>query len=96
MNRTRVLVEHGYAHVPWNDSEIGSAPVKAIDLSAGFLARFFIAPYKMNLHSAHHRVPSIPFYRSVDLLLLLEQHGHVERSTDNPSYFQALRHVLWN
>jgi len=97
LNRTRVLVEHGYEHVPYKEgSELRTAPVKAIDLSANFLERFFIAPYRMNYHFAHHRVPSIPSYRSRDLLQLLEQHEDVVPSANQPSYFQALRYILWN
>ena len=96
INRTRVLVEHGYGHVPrMEDSELAAAPVKAIDVSANFLERFFIAPFGMNHHSAHHRVPSVPSYRSKDLLRLLEQQGNAMPASQ-PSYLKALRHVLWN
>jgi fatty acid desaturase len=97
INRTRVLVEHGYEHVPRRgDSELAAAPVKAIDLSANVLERFVIAPFGMNYHFAHHRVPSVPYYRSRDLLRLLEQNGDVPPSANQPSYLQALRYVLWN
>jgi fatty acid desaturase len=97
LNRTRVLVEHGYEHVPrMGNSELSVAPVKAIDLSANVLERFFIAPFGMNYHFAHHRVPSVPYYRSRDLMRLLKQHGEAAPSGNQPSYLQALRYVLWN
>jgi len=97
MNRTRVLVEHGYEHVPHvANSDLTTAPVKAIDLSANFIERFFIAPYGMNHHFAHHRVPSVPYYRSQDLSRLLEQNEDVSPAEDRPSYSRALRYVLWN
>jgi|SRR6185295_10327331 len=96
MNRTRVLIEHGYAHVPRREGfPLSASPVKAIDLSAGFFGQFFIAPFMFNYHRAHHRAPSIPYYRCHDLLQLLEQHGEAAAS-ENPSYLQALRHILWN
>jgi fatty acid desaturase len=97
LNRTRVLVEHGYEYVARRSgTDLTAAPVKAIDLSANFLERFFIAPFGMNHHFAHHRVPSIPSYRSNDLRHLLEQYGDVAPSVNQPSYLQALRYVLWN
>ena len=97
VNRTRVLVEHGYVHVPRSDgSSLAGRPTEAIDLSAGLLERFFIAPFMFNYHFTHHRVPSIPYYKIPDLLRLLEQHGEVSRSVRRPSYAQALRHILWN
>jgi fatty acid desaturase len=96
MNRTRVLVEHGYGHVPRKDgSDLREARIQTIDLSVGLLERFFIAPYRFNYHSTHHQVPSIPYYKNPDLLRLLEQHGKTG-SVQRPSYAQALRHVLWN
>jgi fatty acid desaturase len=96
LNRTRVLVEHGYEHLPLKgDSELTAVPVKAIDLSANVVERFFIAPFGMNHHFAHHRVPSVPSYRNNDLLRLLEQHGDAT-PVSPPSYFKALRYVLWN
>lgn len=95
MNRTRVLIEHGYPHVPGRrDVELREADVVTIDLSAGFLERFFIAPYMFNYHFTHHVAPSLPYYKNPELARLLEQHGKV-RSTARPSYGQALRHVLW-
>ena len=95
MNRTRVLVEHGYTHVPHRkDVDLKAANVEAIDLSANFLERFFIAPYMFNYHFTHHVAPSLPYYKNPDLARLLQQHGKV-RSTDRPSYVQALFHVLW-
>jgi len=97
LNRTRVLVEHGYEHVPrMEDSELTTSPVKAIDLSANMFERFFIAPYGMSYHFANHRVPSVPSYRNRDLVQLLKQHGDVMPSLNQPSYLKALRYVLWN
>jgi fatty acid desaturase len=97
INRTRVLVEHGYAQVPRPESAaFAESPVRAVDLAAGIFERFFIAPYRMNYHFAHHRVPSIPSYRNRDLSTLLEGHGDIPSAAFRPSYFQALRHVLWN
>jgi fatty acid desaturase len=95
MNRTRVLIEHGYAHVPAEEGvDLKAENVKAIDLSAGFLERFFIAPYMFNYHFTHHVAPSLPYYRNPDLARLLEQQGKLT-SVSRPSYVQALRHVLW-
>jgi len=97
MNRTRVLVEHGYTQVPLpQGADLDAASVKAVDLAAGFLGRFFIVPFRMNYHFAHHRVPSIPSYRNRDLSSLLERHGDISPAAVHPSYFQALCHVLWN
>jgi fatty acid desaturase len=96
MNRTRVLIEHGYAHVPLRkDKDLRAAKVEAIDLSAGFLERFFIAPYMFNYHFTHHVAPSLPYYKNPELARLLEQNGKV-KFTMRPSYVQALRHVLWD
>jgi fatty acid desaturase len=95
INRTRVLVEHGYEHVPRRrDSELAAAPVRAIDISANFLERFFIAPFGMNNHSAHHRVPSVPYHRTHELSQLLKQNEGLAPA-GRPTYFRALRYVLW-
>jgi fatty acid desaturase len=97
MNRTRVLVEHGYLLVNrLGGPELPAAEVKAVDLSAGFLTRFFVAPYQMNYHFAHHRVPSIPHYRHRDLSLLLDQNSKRVTRVEGPTYYQALFHILWN
>jgi len=97
MNRTRVLVEHGATHVSRpHDSALTMAPVGAIDLSAGFIERFFIAPYMINYHFSHHRVPSIPYHRISDLSRLLEERGELRPSSIRPSYARTLRHLLWN
>jgi len=96
LNRTRVLLEHGFPHeARLKESPLALEPVQAIDVSAGFLARFFIAPYRMNFHFAHHSVPSIPHYRNSDLSLLLKQKKNGTSAIESPSYFQALRRVLW-
>ena len=96
MNRTRVLIEHGYTHVPRPaGSVMTEAPVETIDLSAGLLERFFIAPYMFNYHFSHHLMPSIPYYKNPDLSRLLEKHGKMGSSVMHPTYMQALRHVLW-
>jgi fatty acid desaturase len=97
MNRTRVLVEHGSAHVPRLDGcEIASEPAQAIDVSAGFLGRFFMAPYMINYHFSHHRVPTIPYHRVPDLSQLLQKRGETPSYPMRPSYTQALWHLLWN
>jgi fatty acid desaturase len=95
MNRTRVLVEHGFAHLARTDTLTG-ARVEAIDISAGLIEGFVIAPYKMNYHFSHHRVPSIPFHRNPDLSRLLEKRGELRPSPARPTYVQALHHLLWN
>jgi len=96
MNRTRVLVEHGYPHVPRPEgSALSGAPVVTVDFSANLLEQFFVAPFRFNYHFAHHRVPSIPYYRNSDLSRLLEQHGEVAPNVARPSYARGLRHVLW-
>jgi fatty acid desaturase len=95
MNRTRVFVEHGYVHTAeTSDQELAEASVGAIDLSATFLERFFIAPYMINYHFSHHRVPSIPYHRVSDLSRLLAERG--EAAPSCPTYSRALHHLLWN
>lgn len=95
MNRTRVLVEHGFGHVSRTGAPVVGARVEAADLSAGFIERFFIAPYMMNYHFSHHRVPSIPFHRNPDLSRLLETCGEAGQPLTRPTYTQALRQLLW-
>jgi fatty acid desaturase len=97
MNRTRVLVEHGYAHVPLpHNAAQNPAPVKTIDFSATAIERFLIAPFRFDYHFAHHRAPSIPYYRARDLSRLLEKHGITPPSASHPTYMQGLRHVLFD
>ena len=97
VNRTRVFVEHGYAHRARPEgTDLTAVPVGAIDLSATLLERFFIAPYMIHYHFAHHRMPSIPYHRISDLSRLLEQRGEAASAVRCPSYSQALRHLLWN
>ena len=95
MNRTRVLIEHGYPHVPQKEGvNMEAAKVETVDLSAGVLERFFFAPYMFNYHFTHHLAPSLPYYKNPELAQLLKQHGRAS-SLARPSYVQALRHVLW-
>lgn len=93
MNRTRVFVEHGYVHVKVHHN-LADSSTGAIDLSATFLERFFIAPYMINYHFSHHRVPSIPYHRVSDLSRLLAERGEVAPSC--PTYARALHHLLWH
>jgi fatty acid desaturase len=95
LNRTRVLIEHGYTHVPQPaGSALSAAPVETINLSAGLLARFFLAPYEFNYHLSHHLAPSIPYYKNAELSRLFERNGKVP-SASRPSYAEALRRILW-
>jgi fatty acid desaturase len=95
LNRTRVLIEHGYTHVPSPaDRELSQVSVETINLSAGVLGRFFLAPFEFNYHLSHHMAPSIPYYNNAELSRLFERNGKVP-SDARPSYAQALRRILW-
>jgi fatty acid desaturase len=91
MNRTRVLVEHGYPH---ETHPTGTTPVATINLSANAIERFFIAPFRFNYHLAHHLAPSVPSYKNAELSRLFERHGKTP-SAIGPSYARALQRILW-
>ncbi|MEK1908351.1 MAG: fatty acid desaturase family protein [Pseudomonas sp.] len=57
---------------------------------AGWLARAFVAPIRVNYHIEHHLMASVPFFRLPQLHALLRERGHVPVP---PSYWQVLRLV---
>jgi fatty acid desaturase len=69
LNRTRILVEHGYVHVRKGSRVLdrAAATVETIDLSSSASEAFVLAPYAFNFHGAHHRYPSVPHYNLAEL-----------------------------
>ncbi|MBC9252960.1 fatty acid desaturase [Pseudomonas alcaligenes] len=57
---------------------------------AGWLARAFVAPIRVNYHIEHHLMASVPFFRLPQLHALLRQRG---LTPEPPSYWQVLRLV---
>lgn len=54
---------------------------------AGWLARAFVAPIRVNYHIEHHLMASVPYFRLPQLHTLLRQRGLV---AEPPSYWQVL------
>jgi fatty acid desaturase len=71
INRTRVTVEHGYARVVRHAASPEGDALTTIDLVAGPIERFFLAPFHFNLHGAHHLYPAVPHYELPALHALL-------------------------
>ena len=64
MNRTRILVEHGFTHV-WAGRDCNNPMlVETVDVLTNPLEVFFFTPFHFNFHYAHHRFPSVPHYRN--------------------------------
>lgn len=75
VNRIRVFVEHGYAYAgaeAWG-RDLGSCPVRTVDLVSHPIERFFVSGFSFNYHNAHHFAPGVPHYRLHDLMELLER-----------------------
>lgn len=58
---------------------------------AGFLARAFLAPYKVNYHAEHHALLYVPCYRLPQMQRLLRESGLIERFELAPNYRTVLR-----
>ena len=96
MNRTRVMVEHGYAYVAGMGSQqdCSSASVQTVDVASNPLERFFLAPYLFNYHFAHHSVPSVPHYNNPALARLLAKRENINQLRVSGSYIRAIVRVL--
>ena len=57
---------------------------------AGFVARAFVAPIRVNYHIEHHLMASVPYFRLPQMHQMLLERGHVPMP---PSYFDVLRLV---
>jgi fatty acid desaturase len=57
---------------------------------AGWLARAFVAPIRVNYHIEHHLMASVPYFRLPQLHALLRERG---LTAEPPSYWQVLRLV---
>lgn len=57
---------------------------------AGFIARAFVAPIRVNYHIEHHLMASVPYFRLPHMHQLLLERGHVPQP---PSYFDVLKLV---
>jgi fatty acid desaturase len=57
---------------------------------AGWLARAFVAPIRVNYHIEHHLMASVPYFRLPQLHALLRQRG---LTPEPPGYWQVLRTV---
>lgn len=57
---------------------------------AGWLARAFVAPIRVNYHIEHHLMASVPYFRLPQLHALLRERG---LTPEPPGYWQVLRLV---
>jgi fatty acid desaturase len=57
---------------------------------AGWLARAFVAPIRVNYHIEHHLMASVPYFRLPQLHALLRERG---LTPEPPSYWQVMRLV---
>lgn len=57
---------------------------------AGWLARAFVAPLRVNYHIEHHLMASVPYFRLPQLHALLRERG---LTPEPPGYWQVLRLV---
>ena len=57
---------------------------------AGWLARAFVAPIRVNYHIEHHLMASVPYFRLPQLHALLRERG---LTPEPPGYWQVLRIV---
>jgi len=96
VNRVRVFVEHGYAYAKaeaWG-RDLGSCPVRTVDLVAPSAERFFVSGFSFNYHNAHHFAPGVPHYRLRDLMELLEREEPGYAAPVRRSYTATLASML--
>ncbi|HEX7896552.1 MAG TPA: fatty acid desaturase [Planctomycetota bacterium] len=93
LNRTRVIVEHGWAHLRVAPDALPDAPVLTFDLRSNPLERFIIAPFLFNFHGAHHSSPSVPHYNNPRLAALLAESGRPVVRVEG-SYLGTLLRIL--
>jgi fatty acid desaturase len=97
LNRTRIMIEHGYAHAGRGArvTDRAATRVETIDLTSYALESFVMAPYAFNFHGVHHTYPSVPHYHlhkvAADARYLESRPGMMVRA----SYATALRRVLF-
>lgn len=89
LNRTRVLIEHGYGF----DSNLASNPQVTVNLNPSFLERVIFAPHNFNYHQDHHDFPWIPYYQLPEFNKLRTR-DKADRIR-NRSYLSMLRDILF-
>lgn len=80
INRLRSIAEHGGLRAD-KDRRITTHSV-----SQHWLARFYLVPYNIGFHLAHHVDAGVPFRNLPRYHALLRQHHYVDDSYEYPSY----------
>ena len=83
----RQFLEHGH---PEPDA-LGDRH-RLITHASNPVERLFLAPLNMNLHTAHHLWPSIPYYNLPEADRLARERNRDEELIWRSSYLSSLRH----
>ncbi|WP_269526098.1 fatty acid desaturase family protein [Acinetobacter baumannii] len=84
--RIRSMAEHAGTQVS------NSALTNTRTTKAGWLARAFVAPIRVNYHMEHHLMAAVPFFKLPKMHQMLRERGHVP---EPPTYAQVI-HMLSN
>jgi fatty acid desaturase len=85
INRLRSIAEHG-GMTAGADRRMSTHAVRQ-----HWLARFFLVPYNIGFHTAHHVDAGIPFRHLPDYTRRLRDAGYITTAREFPSYPRAWR-----
>jgi fatty acid desaturase len=95
LNRCRIVVEHGLAHLiawklPGGFQEFGGLRIPTVDISPPAWEAALFAPYGFHHHCCHHLHMSVPHYNLPALRALLREHRASGFHEIGGSYLSAL------
>lgn len=92
INRTRILVEHGYALLTDDGRTPGRLPT--IDMVVPAWERWLFAPFRFDCHGSHHLHLTVPHHHLPRLRELLREQGAVGFREVRGSYLRAIYDIL--
>ena len=95
LNRCRIVVEHGLAHLiaadtPGGVAGFGGPRIPTVDIVPNPVERWLFAPFLFNHHCCHHLYMAVPHYNLPRLRALLRAHGTPGFHEVEGSYLTAL------
>jgi fatty acid desaturase len=95
LNRSRILVEHGFALVLTNAGVFSpTTRIPTVDLIPSFIERLLFAPFHFNFHSSHHLFPHVPYYNLAELSQVCKQNEVNGFFRLEQGYFKSLRMLI--
>ncbi len=101
LNRCRIVVEHGLAHLiaqrlPGGFQEFGGLRIPTVDIVPRPVEGWILAPFRFNYHCCHHLFMTVPHYNLPQLRELLREHQYSGYHEVHGSYLDALSRCIWD